>query len=140
MNIDTSLLLNTNPDGSSLRSMPQQILGVNDFLKLLTVQLANQDPLNPVTDTAFISQMASFTSLAQMSSLTRTMEQFTEQQQKVAAQSYLGKRVTLDISDDAGLPVQGVVSAVSTQDQKVVLTIGQSNYPVRAVNRVELSD
>src|SRR6266568_738035 len=47
----------------------QKTLGVNDFLKLLTVQLQSQDPLKPMEDTAFISQMASFTSLEQMRTL-----------------------------------------------------------------------
>lgn len=42
-------------------------LGSKDFLTLLTVQLANQDPWNPVENTEFIAQMASFTSLANSS-------------------------------------------------------------------------
>ncbi len=139
MNIDTATLLNTNPDGSSLRSISSQVLGAEDFLKLLTVQLSNQDPLEPVTDTAFISQMASFTSLEQMGDLTKTMEQFTGQQQEIASQAYLGKKVTLNISDNTGLPIQGKVTAVSTQDGEVFLTIGQNSYPVGEVNRVELN-
>lgn len=44
------------------------------FLKLLTTQLANQDPLNPIEDKEFIAQLAQFNSLEQMQSLNKNME------------------------------------------------------------------
>jgi len=42
---------------------PKKVLDQDDFLELLITQFSTQDPLNPVTDTAFISQMAEFTAL-----------------------------------------------------------------------------
>ena len=39
-------------------------LDQSDFLKLLTTQLQNQDPLNPVENEAFVAQMAQFSSLS----------------------------------------------------------------------------
>ena len=45
------------------------MLGADDFMKLLTTQLTSQDPMNPMKDTEFISQMANFTSLEQMRTL-----------------------------------------------------------------------
>ncbi len=44
------------------------------FLRLLTTQLANQDPLNPIEDREFIAQLAQFSSLEQMTSLNKTLE------------------------------------------------------------------
>jgi flagellar basal-body rod modification protein FlgD len=35
-----------------------------DFMKLLTTQLANQDPTNPVDDTQMLAQLAQFSTLA----------------------------------------------------------------------------
>ena len=42
---------------------PKKVLDQDDFLELLITQFSTQDPLNPVTDTAFIAQMAEFTAL-----------------------------------------------------------------------------
>lgn len=39
------------------------------FLHLLTTQMANQDPLDPMDDREFIAQLAQFSSLEQMSNL-----------------------------------------------------------------------
>lgn len=42
------------------------------FLELLVTQLQNQDPLSPMEDREFISQMAQFSSLEQMQNLNDT--------------------------------------------------------------------
>lgn len=56
-------------DEKNEQQAPQNNLDRDAFLKLLTTQLSNQDPLNPMEDREFIAQTAHFTSLEQMQSL-----------------------------------------------------------------------
>jgi len=53
---------------------PNSELDRNAFLNLLITQLRHQDPLNPMDDRDFISQMAQFSTLEQMQNLNTTFE------------------------------------------------------------------
>src|SRR5699024_8437008 len=55
-------------------------LGKNEFLQILVTQLQNQDPLNPMDDREFISQMASFSSLEQLMNMTKSIDTLVESQ------------------------------------------------------------
>jgi len=48
---------------------PSSELGKNEFLKLLTAQLAYQDPLSPMDSEAFVAQLAQFSSVEQLQGL-----------------------------------------------------------------------
>ncbi|MFI5337002.1 MAG: flagellar hook capping FlgD N-terminal domain-containing protein, partial [Opitutales bacterium] len=54
---------------------PTKTLGEQDFLQLLSTQLQNQDPMQPMDDTQFIAQMAQFSSLQQMSLMQSNQQQ-----------------------------------------------------------------
>lgn len=61
----------TNPEatasGTTLNST--QEIGKTEFLELLVAQLQNQDPMNPVDNDQFISQLTAFSSLEQLISI-----------------------------------------------------------------------
>ena len=44
------------------------------FLKLLVAQIQNQDPLNPMDPTQFVSQLSQFSSVEQLLEIRRTLE------------------------------------------------------------------
>ncbi len=116
-----------NPSDQPARATGQKTLGVDDFLKLLTVQLTSQDPMKPMEDTSFISQMSSFTSLEQMKGLSKDFSTFT-------AQNYLGKSVTISTGNSS---ISGEVTSVSmSSDGTSKLMVGGNNYDPANVTSV----
>ena len=109
-------------------------LGVNDFLKLITIQLQNQDPLKPMDDTQFISQMASFTNLQQTQTLTADFEAYSQQAAINSAHSYLGGYVT--VSDAAFGTVTGQVTSVTVNAGAPKIVVNGVPYDLSAVQKV----
>ena len=111
-------------------------LKMEDFLQLLTSQITNQDPLEPMKDTEFISQMANIASLEQMQQFTQGFSKFADSHGEMLAQSYLGNRVSL-FADNR--EVSGIVEAVNKLDDgSVKLVVDGETYDPSAVRRVEL--
>lgn len=82
-----------------------------DFLQLLVAQLQYQDPLNPVSGTAFLSQTAQMMEASQMTELVDTIDQQTSASETASATSLIGMQVTG--TDPSGNSVTGVVTSVS---------------------------
>ncbi len=112
-------------------------LNSQDFMKLLAVQFQKQDPMKPMEDTAFIAQMAQFSSLEQSSAMAQQMVQLSSSQNIAAANSYLGHQVTLD--DGNGGIATGQVTGVQMANGTPRLVVGDYTYPLSAVLLVEPS-
>ncbi|MEG0307350.1 MAG: flagellar hook capping FlgD N-terminal domain-containing protein [Clostridium sp.] len=106
---------NKTPNGTPIVK-PGSDLDKNAFFKILAAELANQDPTKPQDTTAYISQLAQFSSLEQMSGLNTTMT-------LSAAQNLTGKFVALDVLDKNGVPQCGVVRAVYKHGTDVYVTV-----------------
>jgi len=113
----------------------KKMLGQDDFLKLLAVQFQAQDPMKPMEDTAFIAQMAQFSALDQSSTLVQQMTQLRSNQDIATANSYIGRRVTIDTGDEQ--VVTGDVTGVDLSDGEPRLIVGDYTYPVSSVLLVE---
>ena len=60
-------------------------LGQADFLRLLTVQVQQQDPFDPVDNKEMLAQMAQFSSLAGINDVNATLQQISEKLDVLAA-------------------------------------------------------
>ena len=66
---------------SKSRSNPTQ----QDFLRLLTTQLAHQDPLSPQDSQAFVEQLATFSSLEQLGNIKSSLDGLSVAQASVVS-------------------------------------------------------
>lgn len=102
-------------------------LSESQFLKLLTVQLENQDPLQPMDDTQFLAQMAQFTALQETNTTNQQIERLT-------AASFIGATVT--VSPGNTPPVTGQVTGVDTSGADPQLIINGSEYPLAELQNI----
>ena len=95
---------------------PGEDMDKNAFLKILSAELSNMDPMGNNDSTQYITQMAQFASMEQMSNLNSTMSSY-------ASHSLVGKGVTMKSVDSEGKPYTGVVKAVTIQKGKTTLSV-----------------
>lgn len=107
-------------------------LGKDDFLKLLITQLSNQDPTNPMEDTEFISQMAQFSSLEQMTNMSTAFSKMANFINSQEAASTIGRTVELNIGDTTAV---GVVEGATRGDNPQILVNGMY-YSMDKINAI----
>jgi len=112
----------------ALDRIPQKALGQDDFLKLLVTQFTNQDPLNPMKDTEYISQMSSFTSLEQTRTMSADIAKLRADNQVLQAAALIGSLVEISGEEETDPSTNGVVSAVNMEEGKPQLIIEGKPY------------
>lgn len=88
----------------------------NAFLKILSAELSNLDPTANNDSTQYVTQMAQFTSMEQMTNLNNTLS-------NSSAYNLVGKGVTLNAYDSQGAPYTGVVQAVTGTNGDYTLSV-----------------
>lgn len=108
---------------SSATSGTNNTLDYNNFLELLVAQLKNQDPTNPSDPTAFVSQLASFSSVEQQVNTNSKLDALLTQSELSQGASIIGRTVT-----SADGSVSGNVAAVEITSSGVsaILANGQT--------------
>lgn len=95
--LDSSSALNSALGSALSSSTGSSTLDKDAFLLLLVTEFQNQDPLNPMEDREFISQLAQFSALEQQMQTNENMQtlvQLEQRTQMLNAASYIGKEVS----------------------------------------------
>ena len=113
-----------------------QILGKDDFLKLMVAQMKNQDPMNPADDKDNIAQMAQFSSLEQITNLASATQELATRMSLTQNVGLLGHDVTYTKAD--GTAGTGKVDGLDlTADGSATLSVaGQAGIDPTTVTAV----
>lgn len=113
-----------------------QEMGKDVFLRLMVTQLRHQDPLNPQDNSAFVAQMAQFTTLEQMQNLNQNMVRLLELQSGAMspAAALLGLMVT--VATGEGSPLTGRVDAVEYEGGRPKLVVGGKRFGMESLQKV----
>ncbi len=105
------------------KSSKGNTLDKDAFLQLLVAQMKYQDPLEPTSNTEYISQYATFSELEQMQNMSASMDLFR-------ASALVGQTVLLNVRDSQGrlTQVQGPVDFVTYENNKAYLSIRGELY------------
>lgn len=101
-----------------------QKLDKDAFLKLLIEQMANQDPLNPTSDTEYVSQLAQFSMLDKLQSMDESM---TKSQLYSLVGKYVYVNSTNSTTGETEL-VYGKVDGVINQNGVDYLVMGDKQF------------
>ena len=105
------------------------------FLQLLVTEMKYQDPLNPSTNTEYMSQLAQFSQLEAMNNLSDTYA-------NSSAFGLVGKYVIMNVADSNGNITQksGLVDYVTVKNGDAMLNIGGEYYPYEDLDSVVDTD
>ena len=113
------------------KKMGNSNLDKDAFLQLLVAQMKYQDPLEPTSNTEYISQFATFSELEQMQNMSATLE-------LSRASALVGQTVLMKVTDSSGnqKTVQGNVDYVIYEGGKAYLSIGGEPYSLDDLDTV----
>jgi len=116
-------------------------LGQDEFLSLMVAQMSNQDPMKPMENGEFISQMAQFSAAKGMKEIKDSFASLAESlqsSQALQASTMVGRKVLVE-GDIASLPEDGELQASMDLKRTVPnLTVSIMDDAGQLLKRIEL--
>lgn len=128
----------TNPPAgnqSSGNTLGNTNLTQADFLTLLVQQLQNQDPLNPVSNAEFATQLAQFSTVQGITELNQNLSNLLVLQDLGQGANLIGKTVSY-VPNGSSTPKQGTVSSVQVNNGQIQLAVGSDTVSLSQLRGV----
>lgn len=117
---------------SSSKAKDASSLDKEAFLQLLVAQMKYQDPLQPTSNTEYISQLATFSSLEEMQNMNTTMTD-------LQGTNLVGKQVVLKVTSEVTgttTTVSGYVEYVTRENGETYLVVEGTPYNIEDLESV----
>ena len=117
------IVTSASQDSLSTKGDKNSSMDKDAFLQLLVAQMKYQDPLEPTSNTEYISQYAQFSQVEALNNMSTTME-------LSRYSSYVGKEVVIESTDSSGKTTQtrGFVDYVTFEEGKAYFSIEGNLY------------
>ncbi|HOK95030.1 MAG TPA: flagellar hook capping FlgD N-terminal domain-containing protein [Anaerohalosphaeraceae bacterium] len=112
-----------------------------DYMKLLTAQLQNQNPLEPLDNADMTAQLAQFSQLSQLEKMNTAFADVLKSVQRQYASSLIGKEVSFvgETGDGSVNLISGQVDQIANIDGKLLLGVGDYTLTLDDILRVKTS-
>jgi len=117
--------------GTILENNPNNELGKEAFLQIMLAQLQHQDPLSPMENQEFVSQLAQLNALEQQINTNQKLDSFLGFQEITQAAQLIGRSVQAVTVD--GIVNTGEVQSIIITDEGVTLDTDIGSIPIESV-------
>ena len=111
-------------------------VATNDFLQLLTIQLQNQDPVDPIKQEDFIGQLTQFSVLEGIQELNGAFETMLQLQEITQGLDLVGKEIDY-LNNATGELETGVVSELFVDQGAINLIVNGNSIGVDLIASVK---
>lgn len=133
---DGKLVTHTDSGDSLKKGKDKNAVDSDMFLTLLVAEMQNQDPLEPTSNTEWVSQYATFTQVQQMSEMAQSVD-------VLRANNLIGKEVIMKTTSEKTGDVsytQGTVDYVEMEEGKPLLVIKGNKFSISDLDTIVSSE
>lgn len=133
---DGKLVTHTDSGDSLKKGKDKNAVDSDMFLTLLVAEMQNQDPLEPTSNTEWVSQYATFTQVQQMSEMAQSVD-------VLRANNLIGKEVIMKTTSEKTGDVnytQGTVDYVEMEEGKPLLVINGQKFSISDLDTIVSSE
>ncbi len=132
--MDISSITNQTVADTTVKKNAGGDLGKDEFLKILAAQLQFQDPMEGGDNSAYVAQLAQFSSLEQMENLNTSLNELKGNQNLLYGTLLIGKMVNIAFDNQM---VSGVVDKVKLVDSMLKVMVGGQEYDASNILTLE---